>query len=68
MLIDIVLVSPTKNSNILKRHTMGTPNKKKDSVSHIYIGLDFDRYCACITNKKLKYSERAQYGHTKLKK
>jgi len=26
MLTDIVLVSPTKKSNILKRHTMGTPN------------------------------------------
>jgi len=66
-LTDIVLVSATKKSNILKGHTMGKPNKKK-SVSHIYIGPDFDRYCACITNKKLKYSERAQYGHTKLKK
>jgi len=32
---------------------MGTLNlqKKSVSVSHIYIGLNFDRYCACITNK-----------------
>ena len=29
--------------------------------------LYVDRYCACITNKKIKFSERADYGHTKKK-